>query len=246
MDEKVDLEDDFDELYADVEEMYLEVQVKKPHSCGASESKSESLGEKASGENEVVMGLDNGSDSEDELHIVLNEEDCNKYFVGSGRRNVGSSDGGEMEHCYDEDEDEKLAIVNEGERLVNDRVEQSSGLGVERGIGSKSGGYHSQYKYIRPHAAAFPSNAKNDGAGLAVPFSSSLSSRGDWDANYQAGNSGAVVSSSFTTFPVNSRNRCDFFLPRSSGQGQFGESAATRVTHLKTLVNNAVEVVKTM
>ncbi|XP_010267959.1 PREDICTED: FIP1[III]-like protein [Nelumbo nucifera] len=169
------------------------------------------------------LTLDNGSDSEDDLHIVLNEEDCRTYptirSVNMGNRRMAEAS---------DDEDDDLVIVTEANRSSKDRkwvdqvqlstdgVEQVlSSSGAERANAMK-GGYlsqYSQYKYVRSHVAA-PLNSKASGYGGTVSLSSPLLSRGDLDAsNQHMGSGSGPITSCITAVPsVTSRGR-DFSLP---------------------------------
>ncbi|OVA02511.1 Pre-mRNA polyadenylation factor Fip1 [Macleaya cordata] len=230
-----DMEDDFGDLYADVEVQenenvrsniaeggfhsdsnFNKVDLAMPKDEKTIPDDSKTLGMEANGEKDLI--LDNGSDSEDDLHILLNEEDCRMYPAphDANVRNMGM-----VERRDDEDDD--LVSVTEADKsskdmkrveklqLLSDGLEQSSAGQVgERGNGMKCSysAQYSQYKYFRPHTTAFPSIAKPNGAGVAVSFSSSLSGRSDWDLN---GFNHSVGSN--TAFPVVSQGR-DFSLPR--------------------------------
>lgn len=85
------------------------------------------------------MNVDNGSDSEDDLNIVLNDEDCKNFPIASGgnARNGGVVGGG----GHGEDEDDDLVVVGEGS---GGSEPSSNGHGGERGNGAR-GAYNSQY-----------------------------------------------------------------------------------------------------
>ncbi|KAF8387644.1 hypothetical protein HHK36_026297 [Tetracentron sinense] len=262
-----DLDDDFGDLYADVEfqvsaainaipsfnQLYIDQKNKNDRSipkeglCSDSSlEKGNSIREEdqenlenskpvangvetsvaeADGEKELVV--DNGSESEDDLQIVLNDEDCRIYPIpcGANSGNEGIAEGSDEDE--DEDDDD-LVIVTEADhpskerkqvdqlQLPGDGLEQgSAGSCRERGKGTK-GSYHSQYpqyKYIRPHAAAFPSNTKANGSMAAISSYSPLSGRGDLEVNGCNQNLGSVsgqVASSRTT----AHSGHDFSLPR--------------------------------
>ncbi|RZC89060.1 hypothetical protein C5167_030752 [Papaver somniferum] len=201
-----DIDDDFGDLYADVEVQVSSV-IKQ-----VSNSNNHSLYIKEQANNDEEMEdmetdkdlevMDNGSDdSEDELHILLNEEDCRKYPVvnDSNVRDLGMGSDGEG----GDDNDNELVVGTENDRRVAEKfdggAEQNfAGQSVaERGNGIKSsyaGTQYSPYKYIRPNGTLFPSNnVKSSGAGTAVSFSSA------------PGSSMAL--------PIVSQG-CDFSLPR--------------------------------
>ncbi|KAF5184101.1 Fip1 [Thalictrum thalictroides] len=200
-----ELEDDFGELYANIE-----VQVKSStidttihynedeervnlDSISIEEGEQEKLQRE---EDEKLMISENESDdSEDDLRIVLNEEDCRVNTVSRGVNGGGGS-------CEDEEDDilfgtETAAVDKDKKRsdklqLLNDGVEHKfSGFGAERGnAGMKKGNYYSQYKYIRAHGAAFGCN-QQQGSSLAT--SPSFGS---------------------TSFLPTGQTGCDFSLPR--------------------------------
>ncbi|XP_057959226.1 FIP1[III]-like protein [Malania oleifera] len=107
-----------------------------------------------------------GSDSEDDLNIVLNDEDCGMFSINGGASvRSGGSD--------EEDGDGGLVVGLE---------QANASHSGERGNGLKGTYHHSQYKYIRHHAAACSNVAKASGtAGLAS--SSPLFARIDWEDN---------------------------------------------------------------
>lgn len=138
-----DVGDDFGDLYADVEipassaingapnfvRFYENDTHKAEDFASGSGSKELDIGDAGSSrksENEESNVVDNGSDSEDDFNIVLNDEDGQRFPVRSGVGVLGGSDG----------ED-------------GDGMEQGF-AGGERGNGAKSG-YHlqfSQYKVV--------------------------------------------------------------------------------------------------
>eukprot|EP00268_Persea_americana_P001069 TRINITY_DN10318_c0_g1_i3.p1 TRINITY_DN10318_c0_g1~~TRINITY_DN10318_c0_g1_i3.p1 ORF type:complete len:1122 (-),score=271.25 TRINITY_DN10318_c0_g1_i3:329-3694(-) len=199
-----------------------------------SDSEEETNGDdkKASGKDSAITGpgpgnespiVEDGSESEDDLHIVLNEDDCRALPISQG----GSVGNGGRVGGGDDEEDDDLVIVTEADHSSKDRkpidgLEQSvGGPGAERGNASK-GAYASQYsqfKYVRAHAATFPSNSKAHGSAGAVSFSSPLSGRGDWDVD--GGNQQIMSRSGLDTSAFNlgittmSQKRFDFHLPRN-------------------------------
>ncbi|KAK9288991.1 hypothetical protein L1049_017462 [Liquidambar formosana] len=95
--------------------------------------------------------------------------------------------------------------------------QSSSGNGVERGNGVK-GSYHSQfsqYKYVRSHAATFPSNVKRNGSAGAA---SSMFARRDQEDNewnqYKGSTSGQVAPIHAAAIPAKSQGGYGFLLPR--------------------------------
>lgn len=109
------------------------------------------LAQKASGlevngeEGEGGMIVDNGSESEDDLNIVLNDEDCRVFPASARNGGVVGVDG-------DDDEEDDFIVVADGNgsgKNRSDGLEQSSsGNGVERGNGVK-GSYHSQFSQYK-------------------------------------------------------------------------------------------------
>ncbi|KAA8527369.1 hypothetical protein F0562_034916 [Nyssa sinensis] len=214
-----DIDDDFGDLYADVEVKASAAIRGLPNFSrfnieqGGIDLKGSDLGSKkvdSIGDELIQSGRDDeakkilsvdangeeviedvGSDSEDDLNIVLNDDDNGSAFPIA--RGVNLKSGG----FDDEEESGDLSVVAEGKgsgknrKLVDqsqlaDGMEQSSnGLGGgEKGNGSK-GAFHSQYlqyKYIRPPKVAFPNNAKANGSMGLASYSSSLV-RGDWEDN---------------------------------------------------------------
>ncbi|KAI8561829.1 hypothetical protein RHMOL_Rhmol04G0372000 [Rhododendron molle] len=194
-------DDDFGDLYADVE-FQASTTINGQSSddfatkCIDSGSKgSEELvqDDQAKREFECERGVDSdGSDSEDDLNIVLNDDEGNDG--GGGGLGVSVSQGVGL--GFDEDEEEEgggFEGVEEGDDgLVKNRslggLEASPNGrrgGGERGNEPTKGGYKSQflqYKYMRHRGASFPTNAKANGYTGLGSFSST-SARGDWDNN---------------------------------------------------------------
>ncbi|XP_043726141.1 FIP1[V]-like protein isoform X2 [Telopea speciosissima] len=258
-----EMEDDFGDLYADVElqvsdtinavsgfnQLYLEndskneidgvddhvaseLMSKKVNSisqestlCSKDEGKlienvTETPNSEAHVEEELIV--DSGSDSEDDLHIVLNEDDCCMHPVP---RNAITSNRRLTEGSDDEDDD--LVIVTDANRPSNDRnlmdqlqsscdgLEQTALCsGAEKGNGMKGShpSQYSQYKYIRPI------NSKGSRSGAAVPLSSPLSGKCDWDVNgsnrQMVSSMPHTASSSSTIIPFVAQRGYDFSLPR--------------------------------
>ncbi|CAL5415339.1 unnamed protein product [Camellia sinensis] len=191
-----DIDDDFGDLYADIEvqaskavndksnfsRLYIE-QDDNNTKCIDSVSKNVDvlIQDDDEAKRASSVGVDNGSDSEDDLNIVLNDVDGDGdgsvYPVARGVKGID-----EVEEEEEEEEDGGLEVLAEGDGL--ELSPNGRGMGGERGNGGK-GSYQSQYlqyKYIRPHAATFPSNSKTNGSAVVAPYSSA-SVRGDWDDN---------------------------------------------------------------
>ncbi|CAL5413027.1 unnamed protein product [Camellia sinensis] len=192
-----DIDDDFGDLYADIEvqaskavndnsnfsRLYIE-QDDNNTKCIDSVSKNVDvlIQDDDEAKRASSVGVDNGSDSEDDLNIVLNDVDGDGdgsvYPVARGVKGIDEVEVEEEE----EEEDGGLEVLAEGDGL--ELSPNGRGMGSERGNGGK-GSYQSQYlqyKYIRPHAASFPSNSKTNGSAVVAPYSSA-SVRGDWDDN---------------------------------------------------------------
>ncbi|KAK8634967.1 hypothetical protein V6N13_022845 [Hibiscus sabdariffa] len=151
-------EDDFGDLYADV-------QVKATAAIGGlliePEENSPSNGSKSTEEDEkfVADSVMDDSDSEDDLNNVLNDDDCEKFTV-TGARSRSHSGG------YDENENGDFGPEGTGLDKIPRRVEpvsdgselNPSGNGVERS-GTKIE-LNSHSKYARPHGSSFPSNTR--------------------------------------------------------------------------------------
>ncbi|XP_059646454.1 FIP1[III]-like protein [Cornus florida] len=155
----------------------------------------------ANGEEQEEI-VDNGSDSEDDLNIVLND-DANGVAYPIGRsanlRSGGFDDEEEEEGC------DFAAAEGNGSGKNRKWVDQSQmGDGLEQcsngtGGGERGnlvkGGYRSQYKYLRYQTAAYPCNSKANGSMGSASYSSTLA-RGNWDNN---GSSQHMGSSSVLT-----------------------------------------------
>ncbi|CAK9145660.1 unnamed protein product [Ilex paraguariensis] len=222
-----DLDDDFGDLYADVEVRATSAIHSIPNITNLHIEKSEinptndDNGEKVF--NQESKGVDligddmnvvttianseanaveeftdnNGSDSEDELNIVLNVDDegggdAEPGFVGM-RNDVRLSNGGFKEEGEEEGHGGSgIGVEGSGlgkhrkwsdQSLVGDGLEKGWN-DIERENGGK-GGYHlqySQYKYKRPQPAAFPNNSKGSEAAGVASYSSTFC-RGEWDDN---------------------------------------------------------------
>lgn len=150
----------------------------------------------------VLEEVGDGSDSEDDLNIVLNDEDCKGFEVGRARNGNGNGGGG-----FEEEEGEGGDFVG-----AKNGVECSaSGNGV-KGIHHLP---HLHYKNVRPYGSSFPSNKKgNESAGVASRSSSSA--RGNWEDNrckQHKVNSGRVANFHATTNSVLSHGGYGYSLP---------------------------------
>lgn len=109
--------------------------------------------------------LDNGSDSEDDFNIVLNEDDDGFEFPVT--RGVSLRNGlVEDEDREGGEEEREIGGFSDKNRMVVDNLKGGNGLeqssnGGDRRIGGK-GCYNSQYKYMRPHPSAFPNTSKGN------------------------------------------------------------------------------------
>ncbi|XP_057476356.1 FIP1[III]-like protein [Actinidia eriantha] len=186
----IDDDDDFGDLYADVE-FQASTTIHGVSNLGRLCIEQDDNGTKCVDEviqddepkRETNCG-ENGSDSEDDLNIVLNDDGGGGGFGGVDLRSGGFDE--------EEEEDDGFEIGAEGEglgknrnwvdqSLVGDGLEPSASGGGERGNGSK-GSYQSQflqYKYIRPHGTSFPTVKSNGFA--RVSLYSSTSVKGDRD-----------------------------------------------------------------
>ncbi|XP_022721866.1 FIP1[III]-like protein isoform X2 [Durio zibethinus] len=148
------IDDDFGDLYADVEvqassaigTLYIEPEDNSPRNG----SKSTEADEKFL--HDSVM---EDSDSEDDLNIVLNDDDCDKFLVTGARSHGGG---------YEEAEDGDFRLKGAGSDKILRRMEpagdgselNSSGNGVERGTGAKLG-HNSHFKCVKPHGSSISS-----------------------------------------------------------------------------------------
>ncbi|KAL5996444.1 hypothetical protein ACLOJK_026522 [Asimina triloba] len=155
----------FDELYAEEEEKNgrdLDISEKKETEADSvcrdnnvNEDVERLVGSEAElpgleADNENVI-TENVSDSEDDLHIVLNEEDCRMFPTSRVRSSLNREFGAGSD---DEDEDDDLVIVTETAGLNNvqlsaDGLDESNGSTIaERGNTLKAG-YLSQYSQFK-------------------------------------------------------------------------------------------------
>lgn len=119
------------------------------------------------------------SDSDDDLTILLNDEDCKTFRVSAGA----------CPRSFRHEEDENGNFGNGAERngsgenwKLGDGLElNSNGHGGQRGK-CVNGGYNSHYKYIRSHGSAISSNIRANGF-REVASLSSMSARGDLEDN---------------------------------------------------------------
>ncbi|PPS00590.1 hypothetical protein GOBAR_AA20072 [Gossypium barbadense] len=165
------MDDDFGDLYADVE-------VQASSAVGEPQENNPGNGFKSTEvHNKFIAGsVTEDSDSEDDLNIVLNDDDCDKFSVTGARSHGGS---------YEENENGDFGVDGTGSDNITRRVEPFShgselkfrGNGVERGTGAKIE-VNSLFKYVRPHGSSFPSNIRVNGHTAVLSFSSK-SRRGD-------------------------------------------------------------------
>ncbi|KAK6254369.1 Pre-mRNA polyadenylation factor Fip1 domain - like 1 [Theobroma cacao] len=168
------MDDDFGDLYADVEiqaSSAIDALFIEPEDNGRSNGAESTDGDEKFDPGSVMED----SDSEDDLNILLNDDDCEKFPVTGARSHGGG---------YEEDEDSGFGVEGTGSDKISRRVEpvgdgselNCSGNGVERGTGAKT--QFSLFKYVRPHGSPFPSNVRVTGCTGVSPFSST-SARGD-------------------------------------------------------------------
>ncbi|KAG4180555.1 hypothetical protein ERO13_A10G172100v2 [Gossypium hirsutum] len=165
------MDHDFGDLYADVE-------VQASSAVGEPQENNPGNGFKSTEvHNKFIAGsVTEDSDSEDDLNIVLNDDDCDKFSVTGARSHGGS---------YEENENGDFGVDGTGSDNITRRVEPFShgsqlkfrGNGVERGTGAKIE-VNSLFKYVRPHGSSFPSNIRVNGHTAVLSFSSK-SRRGD-------------------------------------------------------------------
>lgn len=129
------MDDDFGELYAGVE-----VQASSAVGGLVTESGENNPGNGSKStevDNKFIAGsVTRDSDSEDDLNIVLNDDDCEKFPVTGARSHGGS---------YEENESGDFGVDGTGSDKISRRVEPFSdgselkfrGNDVERGTGAK-------------------------------------------------------------------------------------------------------------
>ncbi|XP_052478450.1 FIP1[V]-like protein [Gossypium raimondii] len=182
------MDDDFDDLYADVE-------VQASSAVGEPEENNPGNGSKSTEvDNKFIAGsVTEDSDSEDDLNIVLNDDDDCQNFPVTGARSHGGS--------YEENENGDFGVDETGSDNISRRVEPFSdgselkfrGDGVEIGIGAKIE-VNSLFKYVRPHGSSFPSNIRVNGHTGVLSFSYK-SRRGDWEDDVYNQNKVATMKS---------------------------------------------------
>ncbi|XP_042517646.1 uncharacterized protein LOC122091667 [Macadamia integrifolia] len=211
----------------------FELRSKKDNSMLCSEEEGENKGDRipsgneagtpdleADGDEELIV--DDGSDSENDLHIVLNEDDCGMPFVP---REAITDNRGVSEGSDEKDDD--FVVANDANRSSNDGtlldqppsscdgLEQADLCScAEKGNGKKCYqlSQYSQYKYIRPI------NLEVGGSGATVSLSSPLSGKGDCDADgcnrQMVSRMPHTASSSTTIIPSVAQQGYCFSLPR--------------------------------
>nr|POE81025.1 fip1[v]-like protein [Quercus suber] len=127
---------------------------------------------------ELNMDSGSDSDSDDDLNIVLNDEDCNNFPSTSGG-NGGVGSGPSKIQKRGNQSGDGLELSSNGER----------GNGVRGGYNS----LYPQYKYMRPHGSVFPSNIKGNGSVGMASYPSMLT-RGDQDDTTCNQHKGSIAS----------------------------------------------------
>ncbi|XP_068664217.1 FIP1[V]-like protein isoform X2 [Aristolochia californica] len=145
--------------------------------------------------------VENGSDSEDDLHIVLNEGDG-----ALGRFSRCKSSGNRRGVDRGDDEEDDLVITSKDRKRLDpsqltEANECSLGHSGER-AGSVKGSYlpqYSQFKYVRLHASPFPSKTRSaNGTGLNLTSSKCAST-----SSCDFGNSAVFQNGSEFSLPRN-------------------------------------------
>ncbi|OMO58454.1 Pre-mRNA polyadenylation factor Fip1 [Corchorus olitorius] len=173
------MDDDFGELYVDVE---IQASSALGVLCNEKEDDHPIDGAKSTSADEkfVIDSVSEDSDSDDDLNIVLNDDDCEKFPVSGAKSHAGGNE---------EDENGDFGVKDSRSDKTSRRLEpvgdesefNSSPNGVDRGSGAKIG-VHSQFshfKYMRPH----PSNMRVNGC-TGVSSFSSMSGRGDLEDDF--------------------------------------------------------------
>ncbi|KAE8725851.1 putative Kinase superfamily protein [Hibiscus syriacus] len=160
------MEDDFGDLYADVVDgLHIEPEQNSP----TDGSKSTEADEKF-----IVDSVMQYSDSEDDLNIVLNDDECEKFPVTGARSHSGG---------FEENENGEFGVEGTTSDKISRRLKSDgsdlnpSGNGVERGSGTKIE-FRSHLKYARLHGSSFASNIRVNGLTGMSSFSS-MSRSGD-------------------------------------------------------------------
>lgn len=138
------------ELDSDGEELILYDKIHQSNGDDkkASGNDSQMLSPGPGDENLIV---EDGSESEDDLHIVLNEDDCRAFPASQG---ASAGSGGRAGKSDDDEDDDDLVIFTGADHSSKDRrpidgLEQSKGgPGPERGNASK-GTFVSQYSQFK-------------------------------------------------------------------------------------------------
>lgn len=129
------VEDDFEELYADLDDQVNSGIAVGHGSFSGKEfdSISEGSGERPTScddARDLVVAVESESESEDDLHIVLNEENCSRMMVME-RRNSGSGAGWSQE---EEDEDRDLVILTEFSQHRKNNLKRAEKLPITDGL----------------------------------------------------------------------------------------------------------------
>lgn len=227
------IDDDFGDIYSDVEVLATSAVNGAPESAllyvdegGDDDSGDHKIGETCNsrgGDHESVCSIDGdsdgkdlaleaeGSESEDDLNIVLNEGDGGRVFPVKGG-DARARSGGFVGASDDEDGDGGADDYVAGSEQVSAARNGERGCFATASYRSR----FSQYKYTRPHVAAHSNIGKADrSAGMAVV--PSTLARGDWERNrfHKSKGSvpGRVTFPSFASVSGAAQNRYGFSLP---------------------------------
>ncbi|XVF28208.1 hypothetical protein REPUB_Repub15cG0009500 [Reevesia pubescens] len=181
MDSMDSMDDDFGDLYADVEvqasSLYIEPE----------DSNSPINGSKGTEDDEkfVPDSIMEDSDSEDDLNIVLNDDDCEKFPVTGARSHGGG---------FEEDENCDFGVEGTGSDKISRRVKSVDDGSELNSSGTVAKlGFNSHFKYVRPHGLTFPSNMRVNGCS-SVSLFSSMSTRDDREGDvYSQKKGGSLV-----------------------------------------------------
>ncbi|XP_074565336.1 uncharacterized protein LOC141821859 isoform X2 [Curcuma longa] len=174
------VEEDFEDLYADLDDQVNAGIAVIQGSCLGKEvdSISEGSGERPTScddAEDLVMAVE--SESEDDLHIVLNEENCSR-MMALERRNSGLGAGWCQEE--DEDEDGDLVILTEFSQHRKNNLKRVERLPITDGLAHGSAN-RSARQCVRSRIGGFPTKSitsvSQNGAcdQLTIPFGVSAS-----------------------------------------------------------------------
>ncbi|KAG6532897.1 FIP1[V]-like protein isoform X1 [Zingiber officinale] len=153
------VEDDFEELYADLDDQVNAGIALAQGSCSGKEfdSISEGSGERPAScddAGDLVVAVE--SESEDDLHIVLNEENCSR-MMALERRNSGLGAGWCREE-EDEDEDGDLVILTEFSQHRKNNLTRVEKLPITDGLAHGSA-TRSASQCVRSQIGGFPTKS---------------------------------------------------------------------------------------